>query len=175
MGIPFQDKTPKLANSVFVAPGAAVIGDVEIGEFSSIWFNSVVRGDVNFIRIGKRTNIQDLSVVHVTRSEAPTPSPTLIGDDVSVGHRVILHGCTVKNGALIGMGAILMDRVVIGENAIIGAGSLVTEGTQIPAGHLALGSPAKVIRPLKPEEITGLKKLALHYVELAKTYKNQTS
>ena len=173
MIIPFNKVSPRNHPSVFIAPQAVVIGNVEIGEGSSIWFQTVVRGDVNSIRIGKRTNIQDLSVVHVSNADGPKPAKTVIGDDVTVGHRVILHGCTVKNGCLVGMGSIVMDDVVVGEGSVIGAGSLVTEGTIIPPGQLALGRPAKVIRPLTEKERAMIPYLSNYYMELALTYLKQ--
>lgn len=171
MILSYQDTPPEIADTVFIAPNATIVGDVVIGEDSSIWFQTVVRGDINAIRIGKRSNIQDLCMVHVTRLEAPRPATTTIGDDVSVGHGVILHGCTIENGCLIGMGCIVMDHAVIGENSLVGAGSLVTEGTIIPAGHLVFGRPAKVIRPLRADEIAGLQKNAAHYCKVAKNYR----
>ena len=167
--IPFGAKMPKLAGDVFVAPGAHVIGDVEMGPQGSVWFGTQVRGDVHHIRIGARVNLQDNSVIHVTTDR----NPTLIGDDVTVGHRVILHGCTVHEGALIGMGAIVMDRAVIGAGALVAAGSLVAEGTEIPSGMLAMGSPAKVKRPLKDEERAYLAYAAQHYVNIARQYVSQ--
>lgn len=170
MIFPFNKIGPKIHPSVFIAPQAVVIGDVEIGEDSSVWFQTVVRGDVNSIRIGKRTNIQDLSVVHVSNAEGPRPAKTIIGDDVTVGHRVILHGCAVEKGCLIGMGSILMDGVTVGEGSVIGAGSLVTEGTVIPPGQLALGRPAKVIRPLTETERAMIPYLSNHYAHLAQIY-----
>jgi len=166
MILPYKNKKPVLAEDVFVAEGAQVIGDVTIGEGSSVWFNTVIRGDVFPISIGKRTNIQDLSVVHVTSGT----HATVIEDEVTVGHRVILHGCWVKRRALIGMGAILLDGCEVGEESLIGAGSLVTPGTIIPPRVLALGSPCKVRRPLSEEEILGLKLSAEHYAELARSY-----
>lgn len=175
MRITHRKRTPKIHETAFIAPQAVVIGDVEIGEGSSVWFQTVVRGDVNSIRIGKRSNIQDLTMVHVTTELAPRPACTTIGDDVTVGHGVILHGCTIANNCLIGMGAIVMDRVVVEENSIVGAGSLVTEGTVIPSGHLAFGRPCKVIRPLSPEEIAGISLSAVHYAELAQSYVTESS
>ena len=163
---PFENKSPELGAEVFVAEGAHVIGDVHIGKGSSVWFNTVIRGDVHFIRIGERTNIQDNSVVHVTGGT----HPTLIGDEVTAGHRVILHGCIVEDRALIGMGAVVMDGAVVGRESIIGAGSVVTPGTKIPSGVLALGSPCKVVRPLKDEERQFLEGSAAHYCGLAKKY-----
>ncbi len=162
----YQNKMPKMDESVFIAPGAHVIGDVQIGQGSSIWFNTVVRGDVFPIRIGKNTNIQDNSLIHVTSGQYATQ----IGDEVTAGHRVILHGCEIADRVLVGMGAIIMDGAVIDEETIIGAGSLVTPGTKIPKRVLALGSPCKVIRELKPKELTHLKESALHYCQLASAY-----
>lgn len=164
---------PRVHDSVFLASNSAVIGDVEIGEGSSVWFGTVIRGDVHSIRIGQNTNVQDLSVIHVTTPESGKPAATTIGDNVTIGHRVILHGCTIGDGALIGMGSIVMDGAVIGKNSIVGAGSLVTEGTVIPEGHLALGSPAKVKRPLTETEIAGLSLSAEHYRELAARYRRE--
>lgn len=162
----YQNFAPQIDSSVFIAAGAHVIGNVAIGAESSLWFNSVIRGDVNWIRIGERTNIQDLSMVHVDSAGWPTQ----IGDDVTVGHRVILHGCEIGHRVLIGMGAIVMNGVKIGEDAIIGAGALVTEGTVIPPKTLALGSPCKVKRELSDKEIQMIKLSALHYAELAQSY-----
>ncbi len=163
---PFENKTPDLAPDVFVAPGAHIIGDVQIGAGSSVWFNSVVRGDVFHIRIGNNTNIQDLSMVHVTTGM----HATVLGDNVTVGHRVLLHGCTVENNCLIGMGSTLMDRVIVGEYSIVAAGALLTEGTVIPPGHLAIGVPAKVRRPVNDKERALIDKLAVRYRELASRY-----
>ena len=162
----YRGARPRLHPSVYIDPGAVVIGDVVIGEESSVWCNAVIRGDVNVIRIGARTNIQDLSVLHVTRDTAPLT----VGDDVTVGHRVILHGCTVKSRCLIGMGAIIMDGAVINEDSIIGAGALVTEGTIIPPRSLALGVPAAVRRPLCVVEIGFLVRSATNYVRDAAYY-----
>jgi carbonic anhydrase/acetyltransferase-like protein (isoleucine patch superfamily) len=146
-----------------VEDSAQVVGDVELGEDSSVWFNAVLRGDVNPIRIGRRTNIQDLSVIHVTRHTHPTH----VGDDVTVGHRVILHGCTVGHRVLVGMGAILMDGVEVGDECIIGAGALLTPGTKVPPSSLVVGSPGKVKRPITEEERAFLRKSAEGYVHLA--------
>lgn len=168
---PFQEKFPKFPSTVFIEASAQVIGDVEIGEYSSVWFGSVVRGDVNYIRIGDRTNIQDNSVLHVTRES----HPLVIGNEVTVGHRVTLHGCTVRDRVLVGMGAILLDGAEIGEGSIIGAGALVTEGVRIPPGSLALGVPARVKRPLTAEESAFLSRSARNYVDLAQIYLKQTS
>ncbi|MDO8519906.1 MAG: gamma carbonic anhydrase family protein [Deltaproteobacteria bacterium] len=162
---------PSIPKSCFIAPQAIVIGDVVLGENSSVWFNTVIRGDVNTIRIGKMTNIQDLSMVHVANADGPSPAPTVIGDYVTVGHRAIIHGATVQDNCLIGMGAILLDRSVIGKNSIIGAGALVTEGMNIPPGSLAFGSPAKVIRLLTEAEISLIRFSAENYAALAEKYK----
>lgn len=160
MILPFRSKWPKLHETIFVAPTADIVGDVEIGAESSVWFQCVIRGDVNWIKIGSRTNVQDHSMLHVTRVK----SPLTIGDEVTIGHRVTLHGCTLGNRILVGMGAIVMDDAVIGDDCIIGAGALVTKGTKVPPKSLVLGSPAKVVRELKPDEIEFLKKSAANYV-----------
>ncbi len=149
-----------------VVDSAQIIGDVEIGEESSVWFNAVVRGDVNYIRIGKRTNIQDGCVLHVARRTLPL----IIGDEVTVGHNVTLHACTVGSRVLVGMGATVMDGAEIGDNSIVGAGSLVTPGTKIPSNSLALGSPARVKRELTEEELRGIRESAAHYVADIETY-----
>ena len=167
--LPHNDIYPRIADDVFLAAGSIVIGDVEIGTGSSVWFNTVVRGDVFHIRIGQRVNLQDLTMVHVTTGR----NPTIIGDDVTVGHRVVLHGCTIEKGALIGMGAVIMDRAVIGEYALVGAGSLVTEGTVIPPRTLAVGSPARPKRPLTESELAHVHASAERYCKLGSTYLNQ--
>jgi carbonic anhydrase/acetyltransferase-like protein (isoleucine patch superfamily) len=162
----FQNKTPIIPSTVFVAPSADLIGDVEIGHHSSIWFNTVIRGDVHFIRIGERTSIQDLSMLHVTRKT----HPLIIGNEVTVGHHVTLHGCTVGNRILIGMGAVVLDGATISDYAMVGAGALITEGMIVPSFTLAVGVPAKIKRALTEEEIAFLKKSAQNYVDLAQTY-----
>ncbi len=163
----YQEKWPLIEPDVFIAEGAHVIGDVTIGSGSSIWFNTVVRGDVYYIRIGKMTNIQDNCVVHVTSGT----HATIVGDEVTVGHRVILHGCKIQNRALIGMGSVLLDGAEIGEESLIAAGSVVTPGTVVPPRVLAMGAPCKVKRELTSEEIGKLKESAEHYFELAKGYR----
>jgi carbonic anhydrase/acetyltransferase-like protein (isoleucine patch superfamily) len=162
-------KAPRLADSVWVADGAVIIGDVEIGPESSVWFGAVVRGDVNHIRIGARTNLQDESVLHVTSGT----HPTLVGDDVTLGHRATLHGCTVKDRCLVGIGATVMDGAVVGEDAMVAAGSLVPPGMVVPPGMLALGSPAKVKRQLTREEIEYLRKSAANYAGYAEQYRRE--
>ncbi|WP_298439933.1 gamma carbonic anhydrase family protein [Geobacter sp.] len=173
---PFQGITPRIAPSAFVAETAAIIGDVTIGEESSIWYNVVARGDVNFIRIGARSNIQDLSVLHVTHRDGDDPgAPLVIGDDVTVGHGVTLHGCTVESGAFIGMQTVVMDRAVIGTGALVGARALVTEGTTIPPHTLWVGAPARYKRDLTPDEILRLKRSAANYVSYSREYLRETS
>ena len=162
---PYKGKYPKIHESVYLSENVVVIGDVEIGEDSSVWFGSVIRGDVNYIRIGKRTNIQDNCVVHVTHDT----HPTIIGDNVTVGHGVILHGCVLHNNILVGMGAVVMDGVEIEDFVIVGAGALVTPNKKIPSGVLVAGVPAKIVRDLKEEEIELIKESAENYVR----YKNE--
>ena len=162
----FQGIRPTIARSTFIEDTAVVIGDVHIGEDSSVWFNSVVRGDVHYIRIGDRTNVQDLCMLHVTAGT----HPLVLGHDVTVGHHVVLHGCTIKDRVLIGMGAIIMDGAVIGEDCVVGAGALVTEGTVVPPKSLILGAPAKVKRPLTPQELEWIKESAQNYVCYARQY-----
>lgn len=165
----YRDKTPDIDETAFIADGASVIGDVVIGANASIWFGCVLRGDVNYIRIGARTNIQDLTVIHVNHGT----HPTLIEEDVTVGHRVILHGCHVKRGSLVGMGAILLDDVVIEERAMVAAGSVVSPGTIVPSGKLARGVPARVARDLTDEELKGLVEASAHYCEIKEDYLQQ--
>jgi len=164
----YKQISPKLDASVFVAPSADLIGDVELGPDSSLWFDVVVRGDVNYIRIGKGTNIQDGSVVHVTR----VTNPTIIGDYVTVGHNVNLHGCTINDLCLIGMGAIVLDGVIVEKNAFVAAGCLVAPGKVVPSGTLYAGSPGKVVRELREEEIAFFRKSAQNYIDLKNDYLN---
>jgi carbonic anhydrase/acetyltransferase-like protein (isoleucine patch superfamily) len=170
----FQGVRPTIDPTAFVAETAVIIGDVEIGPQSSIWYNCVVRGDVNFIRIGRRSNIQDLTMLHVThKKHAGDPgAPLIIGDDVTVGHSVTLHGCTLGNGCFIGMQAMVMDRAVVGEGALVGARALVTEGTVIPPRTLWVGAPARYKRDLTPDEAAWLKRSAGNYVTYALQYIN---
>lgn len=164
----FKGLQPRIPASCFIEQSAQVIGDVEIGEESSVWFNTVVRGDVNRIRIGRRTNIQDLCLIHVLKDK----NATTVGDEVTVGHHVVLHGCTIGNRVLVGMGAVVMDGAVVGDDCIIAAGALLTPGTEIPPGMLAVGSPARPRRPLTPEEREWLTRSAANYVEYALAYMN---
>ncbi|MBP9665202.1 MAG: gamma carbonic anhydrase family protein [Pyrinomonadaceae bacterium] len=143
-----------------------VIGDIEIGEDASVWFGAVVRGDVNYIRIGARTNIQDMTVIHVSSNT----HPTVIEEEVTVGHRVVLHGCHVERGSLIGIGAILMDGVRVGAQSLVGAGSLLTPGTVIPPRSLVIGSPGRVKRALTDDEVASLDRSWRNYVELKAKY-----
>jgi carbonic anhydrase/acetyltransferase-like protein (isoleucine patch superfamily) len=164
--LPHHGKWPEIDPSVFVAPSADIVGEVKIGAESSVWFQVVVRGDVESITIGKRTNIQDLTMLHVDRRECPLA----IGDEVTVGHKVTLHGCTVGNRVLIGMGATVMNKAVIGDDSIVAAGALVTEGKVFPPKSLIIGAPAKALRELKPEELAFLPKSAANYVGDSREY-----
>lgn len=163
---PFNSILPVIADDVFIADGARIIGKVHIGSKSSIWFNTVVRGDVHEIRIGARTNIQDNTTVHVSEGRAGC----YIGNDVTIGHNAIVHACTVEDLALIGMGAVISDEAVIGKGSLVGAGALVTQGKKFPPYSLIIGSPAKAVRQLTEEEIKGLQESADHYVEIARQY-----
>lgn len=162
----FQGVRPTVPKSCFIEETGVVIGDVVMGEDCSVWFHAVVRGDVHFIRIGNRTNVQDLCMLHVTHET----HPLVIGNDVTIGHNVILHGCTIKDRVLIGMGAIIMDAAVIGEDSVVGAGALVTEGTIVPAKSLILGSPAKVKRAVTEHELAWIKESADNYVDYTRLY-----
>jgi len=171
---PYQGNTPKIAASAYVHPSAQLIGDVTIGERASVWCNTVVRGDVNFIRIGSETNIQDLCTLHVSHRHPDNPdsgATLIIGERVTVGHNVILHGCEIGDECLIGMGSIVMDKAVLQPRVMLGAGSLVPEGKVLESGHLYLGRPAKLIRPLTGEELARFAYSAAHYVKLAGNYR----
>lgn len=163
----YEERIPVLPEEYYVADNASVIGDVELKDQASVWFGAVLRGDIERIVIGARTNIQDNSIAHTGEG-----SPTLIGDDVTVGHNVILHGCTVGDNCLIGMGSILLDGCTIGDNCVIGAGSIVAQGRTIAPGSLALGSPAKVIRRLSDDDIANIRMYAGRYVEKLRSYRN---
>jgi carbonic anhydrase/acetyltransferase-like protein (isoleucine patch superfamily) len=169
----FKNISPTIAKNTWIAPSADVIGEVECGEDCSIWFGCVIRGDVNYIKIGSRTNIQDLSMIHVThykKEDKSDGSPTIIGDDVTVGHRVMLHGCTIEDACLIGMSATILDDAVIGKESIVGAGALVTKGKVFPPRSLIIGSPAKVVRELTDDEVAELYASAKRYVSFKKDY-----
>jgi carbonic anhydrase/acetyltransferase-like protein (isoleucine patch superfamily) len=165
----FRGVQPQVHQTAFIADSAQVIGDVHIGEESSVWFNTVVRGDVHFIRIGDRANVQDNSVIHVRNGS----HPTILEDEVTVGHSVTLHGCYVERGSLIGIGSILLDDVHIGAYSIVAAGAVVSPGTVIPPRSLVMGLPAKVKRTLTDEEVAGLDVFWKNYVELTKGYKEE--
>jgi len=162
----FQGIKPTIDGSAFIEETAVVIGDVVIGEQSSVWFNTVIRGDVHYIRIGNRTNVQDLCVIHV----AHDTYPTIVGDDVTVGHHVVLHGCTIQDRVLVGMGAIIMDGALIGEDSVVGAGALITEHTIIPPKSVVLGAPAKVKRAVTEKERAWIRESAQSYVSYARQY-----
>lgn len=163
---------PKIANDVFVDPTALVIGDVEIGSESSVWPMTVIRGDIHRIRIGKRTSVQDGSVLHVTHAGPYNPGgyPLIIGDEVTIGHKVMLHGCNIGSRILIGMAAVIMDGVVVGDEVIIGAGSLVPPGKVLESGYLYIGSPVRQVRPLTEKELDYFRYTAQRYVDLAVAY-----
>jgi carbonic anhydrase/acetyltransferase-like protein (isoleucine patch superfamily) len=163
----FKGTSPLVDASAYVDESAQVIGDVRIGAESSVWMNVVIRGDVNRIRIGKRTNIQDLTMVHVMRET----NPTIIGDEVTVGHSAVVHGATIEDRVLVGMGAILLNGVHIGPDCIIAAGSLLTEGTQIPARSLVMGRPGKVKRQLTDDEVAEIRWYAENYVNYRLDYR----
>ena len=169
---PYLDTFPVLGESIYLHDSAQVIGDVQIGRDSSVWCNTVLRGDVNRIVIGEGSNIQDLTMGHVAHRnpEKPDGSPLLIGDYVTIGHSVILHGCTIGDQCLIGMGSIVMDDAVIENQVILGAGSLVSPGKTLQGGHLYVGRPAVQVRPLTPEEIAYLRYSAEHYIRVKNNY-----
>jgi carbonic anhydrase/acetyltransferase-like protein (isoleucine patch superfamily) len=160
---PFKGISPKIDATAFIAEGAVVIGDVEVGAGASIWYGCVVRGDVNHIRIGANTNIQDGTVIHVSRID----HPTIIADRVTVGHGAMIHGCTIETGCLIGIGAIILDGAVIGSESFIAAGSLITPGTVIPPRSMVMGSPGKVKRTLSDDEVAHTQTFWQNYVTLA--------
>lgn len=160
------EKAPTISQSAWVADSAQVIGAVELGQDVSIWFGAVLRGDTEHMRIGRGSNIQDGSVLH-----ADIGKPLSVGEDVTVGHKVMLHGCTVGDGSLIGIGAIVLNGARIGRHCLVGAGALVTEGKEFPDGSMIIGAPAKVVRQLTPEQIEGLRASARGYVENARRFK----
>jgi len=168
----YKDTYPQLAKSTYVDDAAVVIGDVMIGEDSSVWPMAVIRGDVNSIRIGQRTSVQDGSVLHVTHAHSAVPAghPLIIGDDVTIGHNVTLHGCTIHNRCLIGMGSTVLDGAILEEGVLLGAGSLVPPGKTLEGGYLWIGSPVKRARPLTEAEIAWFRYSAEHYVRLKNNY-----
>jgi carbonic anhydrase/acetyltransferase-like protein (isoleucine patch superfamily) len=161
-----DDISPRLADTAWVADSAQVIGNVEMAEGSSVWFACVLRGDGELLKIGRHCNVQDGSVIH-----ADPGFPVTLGDNVSVGHQVMLHGCTVGEGSLIGIQSVVLNGAKIGKHCLVGAGSLVTEGKEFPDGSMILGSPAKVVRQLTPEQIAGLGRSAKHYADNAKRFR----
>ncbi|OZI10537.1 gamma carbonic anhydrase [Bacillus sp. FJAT-42315] len=164
---PYKEKTPNIANSAYIADYATISGDVTIGEESSVWFNTVIRGDVAPTIIGNKTNIQDNSVLH----QSPN-NPLIIEDEVTVGHQVILHSCKIRKKALIGMGSIILDNAEIGEGAFIGAGSLVPPGKVIPPNTMAFGRPAKVVREINEDDRKDMERIVREYAEKAQYYKS---
>lgn len=173
----FGGKSPRVDRSAFVAPGAQLIGDIEIGPEASIWYGCVLRADVNRIRIGARTNIQDGSVVHV---DSPKPGaedghPTIIGADVLIGHLAMVHGCILHDRAFVGLGSIVMDGCVIESDAMLAAGAMLTPGRRIPSGQLWAGRPAKYVRDLRVEELAGHREGVAHYVALARAHSEAVS
>jgi len=165
----FENKQPRLGKNVYVSETAMVIGDVTLGDEVNIWFGAVLRGDMHYIKIGNRTNIQDNSVVHVTTGV----SPTNIGNGVTVGHGAIIHGCTIEDDCLIGMGAILMDDAIIGAGSLIGAGALIPPNMKIPKNSLVVGSPGKVVRQVKDFEREMILERPQEYIDLASIYLNE--
>jgi carbonic anhydrase/acetyltransferase-like protein (isoleucine patch superfamily) len=169
--LPYKGIYPKIHESAFIAAGAVIIGDVEIGEQSSVWPNCVIRGDVNIIRIGKRTNIQDGTVIHVTRpSIAGDKGQTIIGDNITIGHKVMLHACTLEDESFIGMASVIMDGAVVKTNGWVAAGAVVNPRKEIPRGEIWAGNPAKFLRSLKAEEMNFILKSADNYVNDSKAY-----
>ena len=165
----FRNLHPKIHESALVTDDAIIIGDVEIGAESSVWFGSILRGDVNFIRIGERTNIQDGTIIHVSRDA----HSTVLENEITVGHRATLHGCYIETGCLIGIGAIVLDGVRVGAHSLVAAGSLLTPNTIVPPRSLVMGSPAKVKRELSDEEVKDLETFWRNYVELSRIYASQ--
>jgi carbonic anhydrase/acetyltransferase-like protein (isoleucine patch superfamily) len=162
----FLESSPQFNESNFIAPSADIIGDVKLGEEASVWFNTTIRGDVNWIEIGDRSNVQDNCCIHVTNQT----NPTKIGSEVTIGHGAVIHGCTIRDRVLVGMKAVILDNAIIEEDVIIGAGSLVPPGKVMPAGHLCLGSPCKPVRKLTEEEIASIRQYSANYVKYSRAY-----
>ena len=161
-----DDVVPLISETAWVADSAQVIGQVELAENASVWFGTVIRGDSDSIRIGRRSNVQDASVLHTDAG-----IPLVVGDDVTIGHHVMLHGCTIGDGSLIGIGAVILNKARIGKGCLVGAGSLVTEGKEFPDGSMIMGSPAKVTRQLTPDQMEGVRNIAQHYVENSRRFR----
>ncbi|NPA03835.1 MAG: gamma carbonic anhydrase family protein [Epsilonproteobacteria bacterium] len=171
----YKEWFPKWKDRTWFAPDSTIIGNVEFGEDCSVWFGSVIRGDVHYIKIGDRTNIQDLTMIHVThykKSDMSDGYPTIIGNDVTVGHRVMLHGCIIEDACLIGMNSTILDGAVIGKESIVGAGALVTQNKKFPPRSLILGAPARVVRELSDKEVEELYASAKRYVNFKEQYRN---
>ena len=171
----YREQMPRLGRDVYIHPSATVIGDVELGDETSVWPNVVIRGDVNRIRVGARSNIQDGSILHVSHRRASDPegSPLFIGRAVSIGHGVILHGCTIGDYTMVGMGSVVMNKSVIGRESLVGAGALIPEGKSFPDRVLILGSPARVVRDLTDDEIAILHGSAAGYVAKGRRYASE--
>ena len=169
MIIKYKNKIPVISKTCFIANSTNIIGDVKIGSETNIWFGTTIRADMHYIRIGKRTNIQDNSIIHVTTDIAPT----IIGNGITIGHGAIIHGCTIKDNCLIGMGSIIMDEVVINEGSMIAAGALIPPRTIVPKNTLMVGSPAKPIRKLRTIEKNEIFERAQHYIDLANDYRTK--
>lgn len=168
MIVSFEGKAPRVDATAYVHSTAQVIGDVVLGPHSSVWPNTVIRGDVHYVRIGARTNVQDAVVIHVTTGRWPT----VLGEDVTVGHRAVLHGCRIGHRCLIGIGAIVLDGAEVGDDCVVGAGALIPPGAKIPPGHLVLGVPGKIVRQLTDEEKQANLESARHYVAHAQRYRD---
>lgn len=164
----FRDKYPIIHDSCYYSESVDIIGDVELGKEVNIWFGTVIRGDMNYVKIGSRTNIQDNSTVHVTTDIAPT----IIGSGVTVGHNAIIHGCTIEDNCLIGMGSIIMDESIVGEGSLIGAGAVIPPNMIIPPKSLVVGLPAKIVREVNESETEEILQRAQHYIDFANEYKN---
>lgn len=170
--LPVEGVHPQFGDNCFIAPNATIVGDVIMGNEGSVWFNAVVRGDVNSIRMGNKVNIQDGAVLHCTYKR----TKTIIGNNVSIGHNAIVHGCTIEDNVLIGMGAIVMDNAVIGSNSIIAAGAVVLEGTEVPSGTIYAGVPAKKVKDIDPSQIHGeIDRIANNYVRYADWFRDQVN
>ena len=166
--LPVNGKSPSWGENAFIAPNCTIVGEVSMGDDCSVWFNAVIRGDVHFIKLGNKVNVQDGAVIHATYQK----SPTTIGNNVSIGHNALVHGCTIKDNVLIGMGAIIMDDVVIEENCIIAAGAVVLQGTKVESGSIYAGVPAKKVKALSPELFEGeVQRIANNYVKYASWFK----
>lgn len=173
MILEFEGKKPKIHPSVRIFDNVSIIGDVEIGEDSSVWFGAIIRGDINSIKIGARTNIQDLTIIHTYQSDSgafPNGLPAIVGNDCTIGHRVTLHACKIGNNCLIGMGSVVLDNAVVGDECYITAGSVLLKNKKYPPMSLISGNPAKIVRPLQPKEIEAIKKEAQFYLELKARY-----